>query len=79
MVKGNSDATLKYRVDQLEKQLAVVDANVEVLLVNHVPHLQQELIRMNGQIESLSTKIMVLTGVNLTAIIIGLLASRLIK
>lgn len=68
MTKNN---TLEYRVTQLEKNVCDIEAKLDEIRTNHLPHIQ-------AQLEGLSTRIMVLTGVNLAAIIIGIIASRLI-
>jgi hypothetical protein len=68
MVKNN---TLEYRVTQLEKNMCDIEQKLDIIRTNHLPHIQ-------SQLEGLSTRIMVLTGVNLAAIIIGIIASRLI-
>lgn len=64
--------TLSYRVDQLEKQVDKLDGRIEKLMENDLPHLQQD-------IASMKSRITVLTGVNLTAIIIALLVSILLR
>lgn len=68
MTKNN---TLEYRVIQLEKSVCDIEKKLDEIRTNHLPHMQ-------SQLEGLSTRIMVLTGVNLAAIIIGIIASRLI-
>lgn len=68
MVKNN----LEYRVTQIEKRLDGIDCKIDKMRTEDIPHMQ-------AQLDSLSTKIMVLTGVNLTAIIIAILISRLVK
>ena len=64
-----SNTTLTYRVEQMEKQVCRMDASIDRLLQNHLPHMQQDIIRMR-------TEVRVLTAVNLTAIILGLVTAK---
>lgn len=66
MTKNN---TLTWRVGQLEKKLCDVDEKVDLILVNHLPHMQEEL-------TSLKTRITVLTAVNIGAITFGIILYR---
>ena len=63
---------LEYRVTLIEKRLDGIDAKIDRLRTEDIPHMQV-------LIETLSTRILVLTGVNLTAIIIAILAARFVK
>ena len=66
MTKNN---TLSYRVGQLEKCVDAIDIKMDKLLTNDIPHIQSEL-------QSLKTRINVLTAINVGAII---LAAALLK
>ena len=60
MTKNN---TLSYRVEQLEKNYDSLDKKLDHLLVNELPHLQEEL-------TSLKTRVSVSTAINVGAIIL---------
>ena len=65
MAKNNKDCTtLKYRVEQLEKNYADLNDKMDAVLENHLPHI-------NTELQSLSTKITVATVLNIGAIILG--------
>lgn len=66
MTKNN----ISYRVSQLEKNYDSLDKKIEKLMVNDIPHLQQAM-------GSLKTRMDVLTAVNVAAIIIGLIISKM--
>jgi len=53
--------TLKYRVDCLEKDMQRLASNVELIMTNHLPHLQDE-------ITKLATTMKVLGGLILAGI-----------
>ena len=61
--------TLTWRVGQLEKKVCGVDKKMDELMANHLPHMQRD-------IESLKVRINVLTVVNVSAIILGLLFAK---
>jgi len=61
--------TLTWRVEQLEGCVKTFDEKLDALMQNHIPHLQSEL-------ESLKTRINVMTALNVGAIILGILISK---
>lgn len=61
--------TLKYRVEQLEKNYDRLDDKIERIMENHLPHIQRDII-------SLKTRVTVATGVNIAAIILGVLIAK---
>lgn len=65
---GNN--TLSYRVGQLEKNYDSLDKKIEKLMTNDLPHLNQ-------LVGSLKTRMDALTVVNVAAIIIGLVISKM--
>jgi len=69
MTKTNG--TLAYRVDQLEKNYGRLDGKITKLLENDLPHINEAII-------GLKTRMNVLTAMNIGAIIIGILATRLL-
>ena len=71
-MKSTPNGTQLYRIEQLEKNFEKVDGKIDTLLENHLPHLRSD-------IESLKTKINVLTAINIGAVIFAIIASRLLK
>ena len=62
--------TLSWRVGQLEKNYYELESKMDLILENHLPHIKAE-------ISSLKTRIDVLTVVNVSAIILGLIVSKI--
>ena len=62
--------TVAYRVGQLEKNYDNLDIKMEKLMTNDIPNLQQSM-------ASLKTRMDVLTAVNIAAIVIGIVVSKL--
>lgn len=63
-----SENTL-YRLDRLEANLYTLDAKLDKIMENHLPHLQIEL-------EALKTRVNVLFAVNIGSILIALLVNK---
>ena len=68
---AKTNGKLAYRVDQLEKSYGRLDGKISKLLENDLPHINEAII-------SLKTRMNVLTAMNIGAIIIGILATRLL-
>jgi chaperonin cofactor prefoldin len=68
MTKNN---TLEYRVAQLEKNYDRLDTKLSAIMENHLPHLEQKM-------ERITTKINVLTAVNIGAVILGIVVSKIL-
>ena len=66
MVKNN----IEWRISQLEKRVDEIDRKIEIILTNHLPHINEAIIGMQ-------TRINVLTAVNIGAIILALMIQRL--
>jgi len=64
--------TLKYRVDQLEKNFDKLDGKLDKIMTNHLPHIEVELIKFG-------TKQKVYTALNIGAVIIGIIAARILQ
>ena len=64
-----NNRTLTYRVGELEKCVEKMDAKMDNLMTNHLPHMQQE-------ISSMKVRITLLTAINVGAI---LLVATLLK
>ncbi len=62
MTKNN---TLKYRVGQVEVFVKEIDGKVDKILINHFPHLENKVTRLTW-----------LGGLNLLAIIAGILIAK---
>ena len=62
---------LSYRVTQLEKQYEKIDGNLEKLMTNDLPHLREDII-------TLTTRLNVLTAVNIGAVILGIIVSKIL-
>lgn len=67
MVKNSNN--LNWRVEQLEKCVLTIDNKFDELLTNHLPHIDIKL-------RELETRITIMTGINCTAIILGVLIAK---
>ncbi len=63
------NGTLTYRVQQLEKSYIKLDDKMDLLMTNHLPHIQNEITR-------LVTRVNVSTAINVGAIIIGIVVAK---
>ena len=64
-----NNETLSYRVTKLEEQCEKMENRLEIIMENHLPHI-------NETLASLKTRITVLTAVNIGALITALLVSK---
>ncbi len=65
----NNSLTTKYRMGRLESDVKVLDTKIDKMLINDLPHI-------NEQIISMKTRISVSTGINIfgfIAVIIGII------
>jgi hypothetical protein len=62
----------EYRLTQVEKCQKELETKVDLILENHLPHLREEL-------ASIRTELRTSSIINVGAIILGLLISRLIQ
>lgn len=72
MTKNGQTITVKqneWRICQLEKNYQDLEAKMDLLLENHLPHLKEEVL-------GLKTRINVLTAVNVGAIVFGIILSK---
>lgn len=67
----NKNNTLTYRVTQLEKNYLKLDTKIDLLMTNYLPSIERKLAQLD-------TKITIFTGLNVAAIIVGILISRII-
>ena len=65
------DNTLLYRVCQLENKVTEIDRKLDRIL-------EEELPEMHAEVLSLSTRINVLSIINIGAIVLGILVSKVI-
>ena len=70
MTKTNGLTT--YKVNELQEDVKGLQADVTKIMQTHLPHLSEEII-------SLKTRIMVLTAVNIGAIILAVIIARVFK
>jgi len=63
------NGTLTYRVTALEKNYDKMDNKIDLLLQNHIPHIQTELVAMK-------TRITVTAAINIGAVITGILLNK---
>jgi hypothetical protein len=61
-----------YKIEELQKQVTSLQATSNIILTNHLPHLKEDII-------SLKTQVKLATAINIGAIILGLVASRMIR
>lgn len=66
MTKNN---TLTWRVERLEKAYESIDTRLDKLMENDLPHLKSD-------IESLKTRINMMTAINVASIIVGILIAK---
>lgn len=69
---SKQETNAMYRIEQLEKNYEQLDGKIDLLLSNHLPHLQEA-------ISTLKMKINMFTAINIGAIILGIIATKLIK
>jgi hypothetical protein len=65
----NGITTLRWRVEQLEKNYCDLDKKLEMILTNHLPHIHQKL-------SSIDTRQKIYTFINVGAIIVGILIAK---
>lgn len=62
---------LEYRTCQLESNYKDMDEKIQMMLENHLPHIELA-------ISELKTRVNVTTAINVGAIILGILVSRML-
>lgn len=67
-----SNTTISYRITQLEKSIDKLDARVESLLTDQLPKLQLDMV-------SLKTRINVMSAINISGIIVGIILARFLR
>ena len=62
--------TISYRVGQVEKRVNSLDKKIDFILTNHLPDIEKQLIKLN-------TKVSIYSALNIGAIIVGLIISKM--
>jgi hypothetical protein len=65
MTKNNTE----YRVTQLEKNYDEVCEKLDKVLTNHLPHIQNEIVELKGEIKALADRVTVGVGINVLLIV----------
>jgi hypothetical protein len=65
--------TILWRVEQLEECNQETQGKLDKIMTNHLPHINEQLIGMNGELKAMSTRIALGIGVNIVLLIAGVL------
>ena len=68
MTKSNNN---EYKMKDIEKDVDGLKADVKRILENHLPHIQNNITELKGDINSLSNKVTTAVSVNIVLIIAG--------
>lgn len=63
---------IDYRVEKLEGNYKDLNDNINKLMTNHIPHLQEDIIRLKTQIN-------IFTAVNVGAVILSIVLEKVLK
>lgn len=58
-----------YQIRDLEKDVDGLKADVNRIMTNHLPHIQNSITEMNGKIDNLANRVNTAVGVNIILII----------
>ncbi len=72
MTNRESNGLTKYRIDQVEKKVDELSANVELIMNNHLAHIKEDLI-------GLKTRVNLMTAINIGGIILGIVLAKILK
>lgn len=61
-----------YQIKDLEKDVDGLKIDVAKILSNHLPHIQNEITELKGEIKSLSDKVTLGVGINVVLVIAGI-------
>jgi len=75
----DNNNTIKYRLEQVEKKAIHIDGKLDVIMENHLPHIHQDIIKVENKVDRNSTKMAIYTAINVGSIIVGLLLTRFFK
>ena len=73
-----NNSTLKYRVTKLEKKVDELCNDLNRLTTNHIPHLQEEIVGIKGDVKALKIRIDLLTIINVGALALSLVFAKLL-
>jgi len=68
MTKSNNN---EYKMKDIEKDVDGLKADVKRILENHLPHIQNSVTELRGEISNLSSKVTTAVSVNIVLIIAG--------
>ena len=72
--------TLKYRMGQVEKKVDGIDDKLDILLTNHIPHIEKSIIISRESMEKKAVasqiRINILTIVNIAALIFAVIFTK---
>jgi len=58
-----NNGTIKFRVEKLERCYDKIDAKMDLVLTNHLPHINEELVKVRSEIKENRVKLGVIIGV----------------
>ena len=73
-----NNSTLKYRVTKLEKKVDDLCNDLNRLTTNHIPHIQEEIAGIKGDVKALKIRIDLLTIINVGALALSLVFAKLL-
>lgn len=62
----------QYRINKLETAVNDLDTKLDLIMTNHLPHIQEQIIASN-------TTIKLFTGINIAVAILGIVAAKILK
>jgi wobble nucleotide-excising tRNase len=71
MIKNGN--TLSWRVEQLEQCNKNTQEKLDKIMTNHLPHINSELVEVNGKMDAMNTRIALGIGINVVLLIAGVL------
>lgn len=69
----------QYQIKELTADVQSLKSDVKLVLENHLPHLKEDMLRLDTRIGELSGKMTVFTGVNVGAVILGVIITKLLR
>ena len=66
------NGSFDWRLKELEDNYKALDAKIDLILTNHLPHLAQDNV-------ALKTRMNLLTAINIGGIIMGVVAAKLLQ
>lgn len=82
MPPRSDEQLVAYRTTKLEEEFEELNNKINLILTNHLPHIQKEISDLREESRLASTKsdtrINVMTSINVAAVIIGILVTNFI-